>query len=152
MKKILILLSIIALSAVSCGKIIMTEPDEAPQLEVNANNISGKWELVKWNESALAEGTYVYLDLVRNDKTYTIYQNLDSFSDIPHVATGSYFIDTDVELGAVIRGTYDYDSGDWAHRYIVKSLTATRMVWVAKDDQTYIQEFERIESIPVEED
>ena len=48
--------------------------------------------------------------------------------------------------------TYDYDSGDWAHRYIVKSLTATRMVWVAKDDQTYIQEFERIESIPVEED
>ena len=51
-----------------------------------------------------------------------------------------------------IRGTYDHDSGDWAHRYIVKSLTATRMVWVAKDDQTYIQEFERIESIPVEED
>ena len=92
------------------------------------------------------------MDIVRNGKTYTIYQNLDSFSDIPHVATGSYFIDTDVELGAIIRGTYDHDSGDWAHRYIVKSLTATRMVWVAKDDQTYIQEFERIESIPVEED
>ena len=83
--------------------------------------------------------------------TISIYQNLDSFSNIPHVATGSYFIDTDAELGAIIRGTYDHDSGDWAHRYIVKSLTATRMVWVAKDDQTYIQEFERIESIPVEE-
>lgn len=145
------LLAAMALVSVSCEKNEIPEPEE-PQLEVNANNISGKWELVKWNESALAEGTYVYLDLVRNDKTYTIYQNLDSFSDIPHVATGSYFIDTDVELGAVIRGTYDYDSGDWAHRYIVKSLTATRMVWVAKDDQTYIQEFERIESIPVEED
>ena len=144
-------LAAFAMVAVSCGKNETPEPVEE-QLEVNANNISGKWELVKWNESALAEGTYVYLDLVRNDKTYTIYQNLDSFSDIPHVATGSYFIDTDVELGAVIRGTYDYDSGDWAHRYIVKSLTATRMVWVAKDDQTYIQEFERIESIPVEED
>lgn len=140
----------VMLLASSCDGNDQTEPAE-PQLEVNANNISGKWELVKWNESALAEGTYVYMDIVRNGKTYTIYQNLDSFSNIPHVATGSYFIDTDVELGAIIRGTYDHDSGDWAHRYIVKSLTATRMVWVAKDDQTYIQEFERIESIPVEE-
>lgn len=145
------LLAAMALVSVSCEKNEIPEPEE-PQLEVNANNISGKWELVKWNESALAEGTYVYMDIVRNGKTYTIYQNLDSFSNIPHVATGSYFIDTDVELGAIIRGTYDHDSGDWAHRYIVKSLTATRMVWVAKDDQTYIQEFERIESIPVEED
>ena len=144
------LLAAMALVSVSCEKNEMPEPEE-PQLEVNANNISGKWELVKWNESALAEGTYVYMDIVRNGKTYTIYQNLDSFSNIPHVATGSYFIDTDVELGAIIRGTYDHDSGDWAHRYIVKSLTATRMVWVAKEDQTYIQEFERIESIPVEE-
>ena len=141
----------VMLLASSCDRNDQTEPAE-PQLEVNANNISGKWELVKWNESALAEGTYVYMDIVRNGKTYTIYQNLDSFSNIPHVATGSYFIDTDVELGAIIRGTYDHDSGDWAHRYIVKSLTTTRMVWVAKDDQTYIQEFERIESIPVEED
>ena len=144
-------LAALSFLAVSCDKNENTEPQEI-YLDVNANNISGKWELVKWNESALAEGTYVYMDIVRNGKTYTIYQNLDSFSNIPHVATGSYFIDTDVELGAIIRGTYDHDSGDWAHRYIVKSLTATRMVWVAKDDQTYIQEFERIESIPVEED
>lgn len=137
-----------SLLAVSCTKNDQTEPQE-PQLEVNPHSISGNWELVKWNESALAEGTYVYINFVRNDRTYTMYQNLDSFSNVPHVITGSYYIDTDVELGAVIRGNYDHDSGDWAHRYVVKSLTASGMVWVAKDDATFIQEFKRVDSIPV---
>ena len=137
-----------SLLAVSCTKNDQTEPQE-PQLEVNPHSISGNWELVKWNESALAEGTYVYINFVRNDRTYTMYQNLDSFSNVPHVITGSYYIDTDVELGAVIRGSYDHDSGDWAHRYVVKSLTASGMVWVAKDDATFIQEFKRVDNIPV---
>ncbi len=142
------LLAALVLTSVSCEKNDMSEPEE-PQLEVNANNISGKWELVEWNEAELAEGTYVYIDLVRNDRTYTMYQNLDSFADVPHVVTGSFYIETDVELGAVIRGNYDHDSGDWAHRYVVKSLTATTMVWVAKDDENFVQKFKRVDSIPV---
>lgn len=147
-KTLLPLLAALAFVFVSCEKNDVSEPEE-PQLEVNANNISGKWQLVEWNGSALADGTYVYLDIVRNDKTYTMYQNIDSFSDVPHVVTGSYYIETDVELGAVIRGNYDHDSGDWGHRYIVKSLTATKMVWVAKDDAEFIQMFERTDAIPV---
>lgn len=136
--------------ASSCDVIIVESEDpEEIQLEVNANNISGQWQLVEWNEAALAEGTYVYLDMVRNDRTYTMYQNLDSFAGVPHVVTGSYHIETDPELGAVIRGNYDHDSGDWAHRYIVKSLTAVRMVWIAKDDETFIQTYQRVDSIPV---
>ncbi len=147
-KTIFPLLASLAFVSVSCDKAEITEQEE-PQLEVNANNISGQWELVEWNESALTEGTYVYLDIVRNGKTYTMYQNLDSFSNVPHVVTGSYFIDMDVELGAVIRGNYDHDSGDWAHRYVISSLTTTQMVWVAKDDETFVQKFERVDSIPV---
>ena len=147
-KTFLPLLAALALVSVSCEKNDLAEPEE-PQLEVNANNISGKWELVQWNESALAEGTYVYLDIVRNDRTYVMYHNLDSFSNVPHKVTGSYYIETDVELGAVIRGNYDHDSGDWAHRYIVKSLTSTKMVWIAKDDAEFVQTFERVDSIPV---
>ena len=137
-----------AMAVMSCE----TEEDMVPepvQIEVNANNISGKWQLVEWNGAGLAEGTYVYLDIVRNDKTYTMYQNLDSFTNVPHVVTGSYFIETDPELGAIIRGNYDHDSGDWAHRYIVKSLTDVQMVWVAKDDETFIQIFDRVDTIPV---
>ena len=118
-------------------------------LEVNAHNISGKWELVQWNGSSLAEGTYIYLDIVRNDKTYTMYQNMDSFTNVPHVVTGSYTIYTDPELGAIIRGSYDHDNGEWAHRYIVKSLTANEMVWIAKDDATYVQTYVRVDTIPV---
>ncbi len=138
----------IMLMASSCDVIIVDSETEL-ELDVNANNISGKWQLVEWNNAALAEGTYVYLDIVRNDKTYVMYQNLDSFSGVPHIVTGSYYIETDPELGAIIRGNYDYDSGDWAHRYVVKSLTTTQMVWVAKDDETFVQTYLRVDSIPV---
>ena len=136
-----------SLILVSCGK---EQPEVIEYLDVNANNISGSWELVDWNGSALQEGTYVFINLVRNDRTYTMYQNIDSFGDIPHVITGRYFIETDPAVGAVIRGDYDHDSGDWAHRYIVKDLTATSMTWVAKDNPEYIQKYDRVESIPVE--
>lgn len=135
------------LAAVSC----VEKEEPVVYLDVNAHNISGSWELVEWNGSALNADTYMYVNFVRNDKTFTIYQNLDSFTDVAHVATGSFFIDTDMELGAVIRGQYDNDSGDWAHRYIVKDLTATEMTWVAKDDRTYVQKFRRIEEIPVQD-
>ena len=135
------------MSLISC-----TEKPEVTveYLDVNANNISGKWELVEWNGAPLAEGTYVYLDIVRNDRTYTMYQNLDSFTNVPHKVTGSYYIEYDPELGAILRGNYDHDSGDWAHRYIVKDLTATEMYWIAKDDRTFIQKYVRVDSIPVE--
>lgn len=142
-----LILTLIAVATVSCDKNDLSE--KVVYLEVNANNISGQWELTEWNGDALQSGTYVYLDIVRNDRTYTMYQNLDSFMDVPHVVTGSYYLETDPELGAVIRGNYDHDSGDWSHRYIIKDLTATGMTWVAKDDETFVQKFVRIDSIPV---
>lgn len=134
---------------VSCEKV---EKDTIVYLEVNANNISGQWKLVEWNGAELTADTYVYLDIVRNSKTYTMYQNVDSFDNVPHVVTGSYSLEADPELGAIIRGNYDYDSGDWAHRYIVKNLTATEMIWVAKDDEDFIQKYRRVDSIPVKKD
>ena len=147
-KKILTIL-VAAAALISCQ--VEPENTELPQLDVNANNISGSWKLVEWNGAEWYETTYMYVNFVRNDRTFTIYQNMDSFADVPHVATGTYYIETDMELGAIIRGMYDYDSGDWAHRYIVKSLTAEEMVWVAKDDKTYIQKFKKVDSIPVAE-
>ena len=147
-KKILTIL-VSAVALISC----QVEPEniELPQLDVNAHNISGSWKLVEWNGSALYETTYMYVNFVRNDRTFTIYQNLDSFNNVPHVATGSFYIDMDMELGAIIRGMYDHDSGDWAHRYVVKSLTASEMIWAAKDDASYVQKFAKVDSIPVAE-
>jgi hypothetical protein len=142
-KKISILL-LAAAALLSCAE----KEEPVVYLDVNAHNISGYWKLVQWNGTTLDESTFMYVNFVRNDRTFTIWQNLDSFTDVPHVATGSFYIETDVELGAIIRGAYDYDSGDWAHRYIVRELTATGMKWIAKDDQTYVQVFERVDSIP----
>ncbi len=136
-----------ALMLSACDPNDLSQP--VTYLEVNAHNISGTWELAEWNGTALAEGTYVYLDIVRNDRTYTMYQNLDTFKDVPHSLTGSYFIETDPEYGAVIRGNYDHDSGDWAHRYIVRNLTENEMTWIAKDDETFVQKFVRVDSIPL---
>ena len=143
-------IAVILLSAFAfCSCVEKEEP--IVYLDVNAHNISGSWQLQEWNGTVLDESTYMYVNFVRNDKTFTIYQNLDSFADVPHIATGTFYIETDVELGAVIRGMYDHDSGDWAHRYIVKSLTSAEMIWVAKDDETYIQKFAKVDSIPVAE-
>ena len=68
-KKRTVIASILAaasFAAVSCEK----TPEEIVYLEVNANNISGQWQLVEWNGVSLSDGTYVYLDIVRNDRTY----------------------------------------------------------------------------------
>ena len=148
-RNLILMILAAATALISCDNKDQSQP--VPEyLDVNANNISGKWELVEWNGSALEAGTYVFLEIVRIDRSYKIYQNLDSFSDIPHVVTGSYNIETDPELGAIIRGVYDHDSGDWAHRYIIRDLTKNEMYWIAKDDPSFVQKYVRVESIPVE--
>ena len=128
----------------SCTK----EKPVVEYLDVTPNSISGSWELVLLNDSELQEGTYLYLDFVRKDRTFAIYQNFDSMSDYPHVVTGEFNIEMDVELGAIIRGIYDYDEGFWAHEYEVNNLTESSMEWVATDDPSFVQKFKRIPSIP----
>ena len=71
------ILAAASFAAVSCEK----TPEEIVYLEVNANNISGQWQLVKWNGSDLSEGSYFYMDLVRKETKFTIYQNFDSLGN-----------------------------------------------------------------------
>lgn len=146
----LLTIALMAFAALSCDKNDLSQPQEE-LLEVTSNNLAGQWQLVEWNGSPLADGTYVYMDIVRNGQTYTMYQNMDSFTNVPHVITGTYSLTTDPQLGTIIRGSYDHDNGEWSHRYIVKKLTADTMVWVAKDNQNSYQVFYRIQDIPVAE-
>lgn len=137
--RVLLLTFVAAMLTVSCSK---EEEYQEPQLEVTPNNIAGWWTLESYdNGVTLAEGSYVYIEFVRADRTFTIRQNLDSTAE--REITGSYYIDTDMELGAVIRGQYDYGVGDWSHRYVVKSLTANKMIWVAKDDPANVSVYVR---------
>lgn len=123
-----------------------SEQKVTDQLEVTANNVAGTWRLAEWSNGTLDADCYVYMKLIRKDRLFELYQNLDSFS--PRKLTGEFNITTDEELGAIIRGKYDHGTGEWAHRYIVRSLTSDRMVWVAKDDTSDITVYERVASIP----
>lgn len=143
MKKNWFYLTLMLLSSllVACSE---EKPYVEPQLEVTPNNVAGEWMIQSWNNGqSLGEGCYVYLHLVRNDRTFTLYQNIDSFQHV--VRTGRYVIEVDPEIGAVIRGNYDFEGGDWNHRYIITSLTANEMVWVAKDDPTDVSVYVRAE-------
>lgn len=136
----LMLLSLVVAAFAACEDQQETLPDAL--LEVTPNNLAGEWELVTYdNGSTLPEGCYVRIEFDRKERTYTLRQNVESFSE--QVLTGSFNILTDPSLGSILVGNYDYNGGDWAHRYIVLSLTANRMVWVAKDDPEQVQVFAR---------
>ena len=130
----------LALAAWSCGE---PEKPAEPQLPITSANIAGVWQLTEWQGEAVSEDMVVYIDFVNVGRTYTLYQNLDSHQ--LRTITGSYFIETDAEYGAIIRGNYDYGNGDWAHRYIVTDLTANRMVWTAKDNADDVSVYVRTE-------
>ena len=86
---------VILLALCSCGK----ETPQIEYLEVNRNNISGSWKLDSWNSEPMLEGSYFYINLVRNDGTYTIRQNLDGFPESGRTITGSYDLRDEVGIG-----------------------------------------------------
>lgn len=135
----------LALLSVACGK----EEPVVNYLEVTPNNVSGEWKLVEWNDAPLNDGTYFYIELVRKDRKFNIYQNFDSMGDMPHKVTGEFNIEVSDFGDPVIRGTYDYSEGLWSHKYYVTKLTKTTMVWTAEDDENFVQKFERC-TIPAE--
>lgn len=150
MKRFVKLLVIGALmfAGVACEQPNDKEQPE-PQLEATPNNIAGSWELTLWNNGEkMPEGSFVYLDFERADRTYTIYQNIDSFGT--RTITGRYYIYVDEELGsAVLRGDYAHGAGEWNHRYIIRSLTASQMILVAKDNPEDVCLYDR-KDIPTE--
>lgn len=120
--------------------------DSEPQVEVmdvTRSNIAGTWMLESWNGAPLADGSYVYITFERADRTFTMWQNIDSFG--PRKLTGLFWIDIDEELGAIIRGNYDHGVGEWTHRYVVSDLTATSMIWRAKDNMDDVSIYVRCE-------
>ena len=116
-------------------------------LDVTPNNIAGSWRLESSCGEALAEGLYVYIDFNRKERTFEMYQNTDSFST--RYVSGRYYIYTDDNYGAVIRGDYDFGNGAWEHRYVVTDLSKERMTWTALEDESYVDVYIRCD-IPEE--
>ena len=118
-------------------------------VDVTPTNLAGVWMLESFdNGKSLADGDFVYIEFVRSDRSYTLYQSVGSM--YTQTMTGNYFIEIDPAYGAIIRGNYgtdEYNYFDWSHRYIV-TMTADRMRWEAKDDKQNVSVYVRVESLP----
>ena len=133
----------LATALLSCSKENSKDGSE-PLLEVNYNNINGKWTLEQVNGKTLLDGTFLELSLERSEHSFEIVTNLDSFQDAPHTMSGTYALSISAEQGAVIEGKYDHDSGFWSHDYVIERLSASSMLWVALDNPELTQFFTRI--------
>ena len=118
-------------------------------VDVTPTNLAGVWMLESFdNGKSLADGDFVYIEFVRTDRSYTLYQSVGSM--YTQTMTGNYFIEIDPAYGAIIRGNYgtdEYNYFDWSHRYIV-TMTADRMRWEAKDDKQNVSVYVRVDALP----
>ena len=125
------------------------EEDLTPQsLEVTPNNISGVWKLADVNGEALPEGVYCYMEFVRRDRTFTIYQKFDSM--YPRRLTGSFEITKDEYKGYILSGKYDYGTGNWNNSYIVSSLFENFMVLTVDGENGEMCKYVRCNEVPAE--
>lgn len=126
-----------------------TRDDEsAPQLEVTPNNISGIWALSEVDGEKLPDGLYCYIQFVRRDRTFTMYQKFDSM--YPRCLTGTYEITKDDYKGYILSGKYDYGTGDWNNSYIVTGLYESSMQLTADDQSAEVCKYVRCNEIPAD--
>lgn len=147
MKQLLRLAALMSvmMAAVSCGK---ESGSGSAEIEVSYHNVSGTWVLERWSGGDLSDGLYLYMELTRRDRRFTLYENMHTA--YAHKTTGDYYIYVDESLGcSVIRGMYDYTHNYWSHRYIV-SVTENEMTWTATDDAGDVSVYRRCSGIPAE--
>lgn len=142
LKGSLLLLTGCMLLTTSCSK-DEEEPRE-PQLEVNYNNISGDWQLIRWDDHALADSAYLYISFDRRKHTFVMHDRLSSMYD--HTTTGTYTLTLDEETNlTTLSGEYDHGVGEWNKQYTVSSLTAKEMLLTSQTEPAETQLFRRKE-------
>ena len=122
------------------------ENEAVPTLEVNAANLNGYWQLTEWNGQPLAEGTYCYINFIRKDKSYKMYQKFDSM--YARCISGTFEIEVDDYMNSTIKGLYNYGMGYWNNSYIVTDLFSNSMIWTVKDNLADVTKYERCDVIP----
>lgn len=137
------ILSVVACFA-SCSENAVECADET--LDVTPHNISGYWVLTKFNGMDIPEGTYCYIEYIRKDRKFVMYQKFDSM--YPRMITGVYSIENDKKKGYILSGIYDFGMGEWNNRYIVVELLADSMILKADAENSDICCYERCGGIP----
>lgn len=139
----MLLLMVAVCTMASCSD----DETPVPTLEVIPVNLHGTWKLQELNGAELPENFYVYIDFNRKG-TFTLYQNNDSM--YPRCITGTFNIEHDYQLGAILSGVYDFQQGEWNNKYIVTDLLETgSMIWTVKDGDE-VSKYVRVDKIPEE--
>lgn len=138
----LLLLMASALLTFSCEKPINNDPP-LPEPEVTLRTIAGAWQLTEWNGKALQEGTYLYVELDKNQR-FEMWDNLGSM--YTEHKTGSFAISKDDDERTIITGQYDNGVGDWNNSYVAYFMAnGDYMAWTTDTENML---FKRIDAIP----
>ena len=144
------LLKAMAFMLVLFGFVACT-PDEdltPQQLEVTPNNVSGIWTLAEVNGESLPDSLYCYIQFVRRDRTFTMYQKFDSM--YPRRLTGSFSITKDDYKGYILDGKYDYGVGNWNNSYVVTELYEESMILTVDSENGDVCKYVRCNEVPSE--
>ena len=126
-----------------------SDDEFVPQsLEVTPNNISGVWKLAELNGNQVPDGVFCYIEFVRRDRSFTMYQKFDSM--YPRCITGTYSIEIDEYKGAILSGKYDFGAGAWNNSYIVTGLFEEHMTLVVDADNGETCKYVRVAGVPQE--
>ena len=117
-------------------------------LEVTPNNISGYWMLTEFNGMEIPEGVFCYVEYIRKDRKFIMYQKFDSM--YPRTITGIYSIEKDKYGKAILSGKYDYGMGEWNNEYYVTELFESSMVLKADSENADVCKYIRCNEIPEE--
>ena len=146
--KTLLKTMVLALALTGLAACTTDEDVTSQQLEVTPNNVSGIWSLAEVNGEALPDGLYCYIEFVRRDRTFTMYQKFDSM--YPRRVTGCFSIDKEADKGYILSGKYDYGMGDWNNSYIVTSLFSESMVLTADAGNGDVCKYVRCNEVPAD--
>lgn len=139
------LLLLTALFAMSCEKPAPI-PQEQP-IAVTYTTIEGCWQLTHLQGSPLINDTLLYIEFNRSDRSYTMWDNLNSM--YPVKSTGSFAISQEEDGSYTLSGSYDYGVGAWSNHYrVTLSNEANSMKWLSLGGANEVMDFVRIDQIP----
>ena len=121
--------------------------DFAPKsLEVTPHNISGYWKLTEYNGQKIPQGLFWYVEYIRKDRKFVMYQKFDSM--YPRRITGVFSIEKDKYGKYILSGKYDYGMGEWNNKYFVTELLESSMILTADSENAEISKYIRCNEIP----
>lgn len=121
--------------------------DFAPKsLEVTPHNISGYWKLTEYNGQKIPQGLFCYVEYIRKDRKFVMYQKFDSM--YPRRITGVFSIEKDKYGKYILSGKYDYGMGEWNNKYFVTELLESSMILTADSENAEISKYIRCNEIP----